>query len=287
RHCALYFATVRAHTPVSLLTVSWTSRTDFYGKRVLVLAYTLAITCLHSFEIFAQRTFEKIRAGEVLQLGRHLLKTGEAGAAAQPENPKRLPHRRKRASCDNRILLGRDADGAAAPAADAGQAAGSAEYRTILPALPSGPRLATTVFLHGDTRGRPYKTQDFADGLEEAIGMAHVVGLGAFQYNHVWVCTMDSRESKEKLVAAKELVIKGKRCLVIDPNVTEIGIRIHWLPTFVTDGEIRKAFEDYGTIVKISREMWKSPSGNYEVETSTRSATIVLKEGTTKDELPD
>lgn len=74
---------------------------------------------------------------------------------------------------------------------------------------------------------------------------------------------------------------------MIDPNVTEVGIRIHWLPTFVTDGEIRTAFQDCGTIVKITREMWKSPSGNYEVETSTRSATIVLKEGTTKDELPD
>ncbi|KAG0416785.1 hypothetical protein HPB47_006149, partial [Ixodes persulcatus] len=64
RHCALYFATVRAHTAVSLLTVSGTSRTYVSGKRVLELKYTLAITCLHSFEIFAKRIFENIRAGE-------------------------------------------------------------------------------------------------------------------------------------------------------------------------------------------------------------------------------
>ncbi|KAG0439832.1 hypothetical protein HPB47_016517 [Ixodes persulcatus] len=42
--------------------------TDFSGKRVLALAYTLVITCLHSFKVFAQRIFENIRAGEVLEL---------------------------------------------------------------------------------------------------------------------------------------------------------------------------------------------------------------------------
>ncbi|KAM7299764.1 lysosomal acid lipase/cholesteryl ester hydrolase [Ixodes scapularis] len=144
--------------------------------------------------------------------------------------------------------------------------------------------------LIGDTLtnyGSRYINEDFADGLEKAIGMAHVVGLGAFHYNHVWVCTMDSRERKEKMVAAKELVIKGKGRPVIDPNVTEVGIHIHWLLNFVTDGEVRKTFEDCGTIFKISRKIWKSSSGNYEVETSTSAATIVLKEGTTQDELPD
>lgn len=98
-----------------------------------------------------------------------------------------------------------------------------------MPVLPSGRRLATTIFLYGGIKGRLYNTQVFADALEEAIGMTHVVGLGAFQYNHVLVCTLASGESKEKLVAAEELIINVNRCLVIDPNVTKVGSRIHWL----------------------------------------------------------
>ncbi|EEC09525.1 hypothetical protein IscW_ISCW019473 [Ixodes scapularis] len=75
--------------------------------------------------------------------------------------------------------------GAAASAAAAGQTSANSGYRTILPALPSGKRLATTVFLHGDPRDRPYRTQDFGDALEKAVDMAHVDGLGAFQFNQV------------------------------------------------------------------------------------------------------
>ncbi|KAG0409720.1 hypothetical protein HPB47_013171 [Ixodes persulcatus] len=175
-------------------------------------------------------------------------------------------------------------NGAAALAKEADQA--SADYRMIMPMLPSGKRLAETVFLHGDPQGRPYRTQDFADAREETVGMKHVVGLGAFQFNHVWVCTLDSTDNRERLVALKEITVKGKRCIVIDPNLKEAVVRVNWLPTFVTDEEVCKALVEYGNVTKICREKWKSPSAEYEVETSTRFVTITMKEGKGKEDLP-
>lgn len=67
RRSAFNFATVRGDIPVSSLTTLSTSRTDFSGKRILVRAYTFAITCLACFDSFDVRSFEKIRAGEVVE----------------------------------------------------------------------------------------------------------------------------------------------------------------------------------------------------------------------------
>ncbi|KAG0412321.1 hypothetical protein HPB47_010527 [Ixodes persulcatus] len=178
---------------------------------------------------------------------------------------------------------------AAASAAPIGQ--DSAEpsddgYRMQLPQLPHGRRLETTVFLHGDLRGRPYRTQDFAEALEESVGMKHVVGLGTFQYNHVLICTLDTAETKEHLAAFKELTVKGRRCVIIDPNQTEVTLRVHWLPTFVTDSKVKGALASLGRLKRSTREKWRAPNGAYEVHSSTRSVTLVLCVGVNKENLP-
>ncbi|KAG0443936.1 hypothetical protein HPB47_014367 [Ixodes persulcatus] len=155
-----------------------------------------------------------------------------------------------------------------------------------LPQLPDGKRLETTVFLQGDLRGRPYRTQDFAEALEESVGMKHVVGLGTFQYNHVLICTLDTAEAKERLAAFKELTVKGRRCVIIDPNQTEVTLRVHWLPTFVTDSEVEGALASLGRLKPSTREKWRAPNGAYEVHSTTRSLTLVLCEGVNKENLP-
>ncbi|KAM7290601.1 uncharacterized protein ISCGN_027217 [Ixodes scapularis] len=181
------------------------------------------------------------------------------------------------------------ANGAAAPVEGAHQDtsnAGDSGYKMLLPPLPSGSRLEKTVFLHGEPRGRPYRTQDFADMLQSTVGMKHVVGLGAFQFNHVFVCTLNSTDAKDKLTALKDVKVKGRKCVVVDPNFTEVVLRVHWLPTYVTDREVSAAFAEFGVVKEITREMWKSPTDDYEVETSTRSVRIILKKGGRRDELP-
>ncbi|KAM7303674.1 uncharacterized protein ISCGN_013616 [Ixodes scapularis] len=122
--------------------------------------------------------------------------------------------------------------------------------------------------------------------LLSTVGMKHVVGLGAFQFNHVFVCTLNSTDAKDKLTALKNVKVKGRKCVVVDPNFTEVVLRVHWLPTYVTDREVSAAFAEFGVVKEITREMWKSPTDDYEVETSTRAIRIILKKGGRRDELP-
>ncbi|XP_040067425.2 uncharacterized protein LOC115310973, partial [Ixodes scapularis] len=84
----------------------------------------------------------------------------------------------------------------------------------------------------------------------------------------------------------KDVKVKGRKCVVVDPNFTEVVLRVHWLPTYVTDREVNAAFAEFGVVKEITSEMWKSPTGDYEVETSTRAVRIILKKGGRRDELP-
>ncbi|KAG0436340.1 hypothetical protein HPB47_018005, partial [Ixodes persulcatus] len=160
------------------------------------------------------------------------------------------------------------------------------EYRMSLPALPTGKRLATTVFLHSDPRVKPYKIGDFARSLDAAVGMKNVAALGAFQLNHVWVCTLHDVKTRDRLTSLGELTVKERRCVIVDPNVTEASLRVHWLPTYVNDEEVSAVFRSFGRIKDIQREMWRALGGEYEIETSTRIVTLLLRDGLTRDELP-
>ncbi|KAM7298710.1 venom metalloproteinase antarease-like TtrivMP_A [Ixodes scapularis] len=88
-----------------------------------------------------------------------------------------------------------------------------------------------------DYIGRPYRVEDFRDALTRAGLLADVVSLGSYQMNHVWLTTFKSNESKKKLVDAQELVVKDRRCIVIDPNGQNVRLKVHWLPHHVSDDE--------------------------------------------------
>lgn len=159
------------------------------------------------------------------------------------------------------------------------------EYRMLLPTLPTGRSSFNAVILHCDPSGRPYKIDDFADALKSAINLKDIAGFGAYQYNHVWILTLHNMLAKEKMVKVRQLVIKGKTCVVIDPNTREKTFKVHWLPTNVPDEAVVQAFTSYGKVKKVARDKWRRP-GFEEIETTTRTVTIELKEGNTVDSIP-
>ncbi|KAG0444150.1 hypothetical protein HPB47_014109 [Ixodes persulcatus] len=83
----------------------------------------------------------------------------------------------------------------------------------------------------------------------------------------------------------RENIYQERRCVIVDPNVTEASLRVHWLPTYVNDEEVSAVFRSFGRIKDIRREMWRAPGGEYEIETSTRIVTLSLRDGLTRDEL--
>lgn len=175
----------------------------------------------------------------------------------------------------------------AAPPAEATQPAPAAEgsYRMLLPPLPTGEHVANTVFLHCDPNARPYRIDDFQEVLKNAGGKENVTAIGAFRYNHVWLLTLKSVEAKEAISSQGKITIKGRTCVVIDPNRIEKEIRVHWLPPFIPDEEVAKAFASFGEVKSVVREKWRKP-GYEDFESTTRTLHLLLHERVSVNAIP-
>ncbi|XP_077539196.1 uncharacterized protein LOC144151904 [Haemaphysalis longicornis] len=159
------------------------------------------------------------------------------------------------------------------------------EYQIILPSLPTGRIVLNTVFLHGDVRARPFRVEDFRDTLAKSGMLSEVVALGAYQINHIWAVTFNSPEATKKMLATGELQVKGRRCLVIDPQDQEVKLKLHWLLYGVADEDIRAAFAAYGKVSEVTRERWRV-QGVHDKGSTTRTVLLKLKAGLKVDDLP-
>lgn len=80
---------------------------------------------------------------------------------------------------------------------------------------------------------------------------------------------MHTLAAKQCLIDAKELRVKGGRCLVLDPANTEVKLRLHWVPYDVSSCQVRRELERYGKVSDVSREHFRE-RGFEGVETNTR-----------------
>lgn len=161
----------------------------------------------------------------------------------------------------------------------------NSEYHVLLPELPTGVAVLNSVLLHEDVSARPYRASDFKEPLEDAGVLQNMVPLGACQMNHVWLLTLKSLAAKHQLLQKGELQVKGRKCLILDPNLAEIRAKVHWTPFHAPDGVLRLALEPYKKVVEVVREKWQI-EGFEGVETTTRTVWLTLKEGVTLQSLP-
>ncbi|KAM7306304.1 uncharacterized protein ISCGN_010035 [Ixodes scapularis] len=150
------------------------------------------------------------------------------------------------------------------------------DYRVVLPPLPSRSVALNSVLLHGDVSGRPYKISDFRAELERLDVMADINAFGGYQMNHVWMLSLKTAESKRRVVEAAELSVKGKRCVIIDPDNADVRVKLQWVPFHVTDEVVRKALEPFGKVT----------SGEPMASRASRLARLSPKEGVSLDRLP-
>lgn len=65
---------------------------------------------------------------------------------------------------------------------------------------------------------QPYRAEDLASTLAEIMDLQKVECLGPFQLNHLWVATFILEENINELTVHLEITVKGRQCLMIDPN---------------------------------------------------------------------
>ncbi|CAN7939027.1 unnamed protein product [Ixodes hexagonus] len=163
--------------------------------------------------------------------------------------------------------------------------ASTSDYRIILPPLPTGSSVLNTVFLPADIRGRPYRVENFRGALGPLELLPEVLALGAFQMNHVWAVTFKSPEGKRRTLAAGDLVVKGRRCIVVDPGNRDVRVKLHWLLYHVPDDEVKAALAPYGTVTEMGTEKWRV-QGFMDCGSMTRTAVIRLNPGLGLGKLP-
>lgn len=159
------------------------------------------------------------------------------------------------------------------------------DYAVLLPALPTGEDAKCSLVLHADTRGRPYRVEDFVGPLNQAGVRKDIAGLGAFQMGHVWLVKFHTIEAKEKLLSAGTLQVKDRLCLIVDPERRELKVKIHWVAFGVSVEAIRRVFESFGEVKEVTREKWKV-AGLMDVDSTTVTVRIVLRESLTPESLP-
>ncbi|XP_077547815.1 uncharacterized protein LOC144160078 [Haemaphysalis longicornis] len=103
--------------------------------------------------------------------------------------------------------------------------------------------------------------------------------------NHLWAVTFKDAEGAAKLVAASELQVKGRRCLIIDPRSQDVRLKLHWVLHNVPDDEVRGALSLYGKVTEVTRDRWRVPGCTSQLST-TRLVTLRLKSDVTVDDIP-
>ncbi|XP_077538334.1 uncharacterized protein LOC144150846 [Haemaphysalis longicornis] len=145
--------------------------------------------------------------------------------------------------------------------------------------------MSRAVVLHCDNTCRPYRIDDFRQPLKDLGVIQEVGGIGAYQMSHVWLVNLRSDEAKKKLLQEGKLDVKGRTCLVIDPNKQELRVKLHWVTFDVSNEAIRRAFAMYGEVKDVASDRWRA--ADFETaDSTTRVFRLVLREGVFPDSLP-
>lgn len=115
--------------------------------------------------------------------------------------------------------------------------------------------------------------------------LPEVVTLGAFQMNHVWAVKLKSSEAVKQLLTAATIVVKSRRCLVVDPNNQDLRLKMHWVLRNVNEEDIREALAPYGEVTEVSQERRRA-QGVTDKGSTTRLVNLKLKPGVTSEDIP-
>ncbi|KAH8031077.1 hypothetical protein HPB51_012765 [Rhipicephalus microplus] len=151
------------------------------------------------------------------------------------------------------------------------------DYRLILPPLPTGEGLRSTLVLHCDIAARSYGINDFRKPLKELGIIQEVSGIGAYQMSHVWLLNMKTDEAKKTVLDVGLLSVKDRPCVVVDPERQEVRLKLHWVAFDVNAETVRRAFREYGEVKEVISDKWRDE--DFEgVESTTRFVRLLLKE---------
>lgn len=113
------------------------------------------------------------------------------------------------------------------------------DSRIVLPPFRRGISILSSASPQCDVNRKSYCVEYFRNPLVSAGVLRGVTRRGSFETNQVRLATLEATEAKLKLLAVGQLKVKDGRCYAIDPNDTEVRLKIHWVPPHVPDDTLR------------------------------------------------
>lgn len=105
--------------------------------------------------------------------------------------------------------------------------------------------MLNTALTRADVSGRPYRVEHIRDTLIDLGVFVDVVMLVPYQMNHAWAIAMKDAAATENLLGAKDVKVKTRKCIIIDPNYRGICFRIRLLLHGVSDEDVRATLLPY------------------------------------------
>lgn len=159
------------------------------------------------------------------------------------------------------------------------------DYKFFVPPLPAQLNTLNTVYLHCDPEVRPYIFADFVDEFERLSILGNIRACGPYLRNHFWEVCFKTPDDRLRLLEARELEVKRRKCFVIDPQAKYIHVILHWVPRDVTVKCVRKVLRRFGRVCPMEPEL-KFAEKPQNTEWGTLLASITLKEGLSTDNFP-
>lgn len=86
-------------------------------------------------------------------------------------------------------------------------------------------------------------------------------------------------------MAQAELCVKGRKCLVVDPDTGEIIQKLLWLPPHIENRRVMDALAPFWVVRFITREKWRC-AGMKHMETLNHEVQLTLKDLVTSNIIP-
>jgi hypothetical protein len=95
--------------------------------------------------------------------------------------------------------------------------------------------------------GEPFSRYDFAERVEDVVGIESLEACGPTARRGFYQLTFESEEYANKFVETGDFELKGRRCYVDKVRLQErdrrCRVRVHWVPHYIPNEAITKILE--------------------------------------------
>ncbi|GBM22322.1 hypothetical protein AVEN_121140-1 [Araneus ventricosus] len=144
--------------------------------------------------------------------------------------------------------------------------------------------MENTIRLEFSKFAKSLKISDFREFVRKYVGEENLEKLENCKYPNLWIMQVKTKEIREKVLRIWKTKIKNKTCWINPYYEYELRGFLHWLPHFISDGDVKRQLSQFGDVLLLENEVHDYWSG--EIKSEVKYFGLRLKDGMVKNDLP-